>query len=608
MRKFLALIVTLTFVIPAMGQQAAFWLEGTVHGYEYNGSRGLLKKAKQAVFEGTLEDAQIRVHLDGVLLEQLLTNDKGNYSIPLEFNKLYTLTVTKAGYNKNTLLIDTRALPQQVQKGGFRFLAAEFVLNSYKTGRDEKLSRSFGRLHYNATRGQFVLAQGNVPTYGNVGDDSIELLERAIDRNNERLKHYEPEVSPQPTSAKARQHATGTKPVQPGAAADSARGPRKPSSLTISKRLDLGPAFRRNAADTSIIASKELALQRAREQLAMDKLLQQTKLDSVEIQKREAQILAAEQEIQHARLQINTQQARLDAQRNSLMLLVLLLIMLIGFLYLGYNFYLNKQQNSLVLEQKNKQITDSINYAQRIQQSILVGERTLKRYLPDSFVLSEPRDIVSGDFYFFHPTPAGFIIAVADCTGHGVPGAFMSLIGHRLLREIVAEKGITDPAEVLDQLDAQVQNALQGEKEGDILQDGMDIAVCLVEPLNRTITFAAAMNPAYLIQGSELKVLPADINSVGGKILRSLRQRQFTTKALTYTSGDMLYLFSDGFMDQFGAELDQKFNTKRFKAMLMEIQRLTASEQKEIAYKSLQAWKGNIRQTDDILLMGIRLP
>lgn len=610
MCTYTTLLLLMFSVLQASGQRAAFWLEGTVHGYEYDGSRGLLKKNKQTVFQGTLENAQVRVTLNGNLVEEALTDDKGNYSIPLKFNKLYTVEVSKAGYNKNTLLLDTRALPKKIQTGGYRLVGAEFVLNSHKKGSDEKLNRTFGRLHYNTASNQLVLAPANYPHTNPGADASAELLERTITKNNERLLAYRPEANTR----------TGVKRMPPLSPIlsesqatqyeDSIRSSfrKKELRLTISPNLDLGPRVGQGDSDTSALSFKEEAILRAREQLSLDKLRQQTKLDSVEILKREEQIQAAEQEILSARILINTQQDKLYAQRNSLMLLVLLLMLLVGFLYLGYTYYLSKQQNSHLLEQKNKQITDSLNYAQRIQQSILVSERTLKSYLPDSFVLSEPRDIVSGDFYFFHPTPKGFFIAVADCTGHGVPGAFMSLIGHRLLREIVAEKAIIEPAKVLDQLDAQVQIAMQGEKENDILQDGMDISVCLIDPEHRTITFAAAMNPAYLLQGTELNVLQADINSVGGKILRPSRQRQFTSKAITYAKGDMLYLFSDGYMDQFGAVLDQKFNTKRFKGMLQEIQSLTAAEQKDKATKALKEWKGGIRQTDDILLMGIRLP
>lgn len=602
------LFIGIVISLQGMAQNTGFWLEGTIHGYASGPGRGILKKPKPPVFEGTLDQATISVYLDGTLLDDYVTDDKGNYSLQLEFNRLYAIIVTKEGYNTNTLLLDTRAYPKAIQAGGFRFTGAEFVLNSYSKGLDKALDRNIGRLHYNPSKNIFNLALSEGPTHTAATDATIDLLQRAILRNNERLAHYESEML-------TRTPARTTPMISPGKSTRNNAPPLQdtlsldpPARLTISRNLDLGPRLNRSRTDTNDINSKQEALQRAREQLALDKLLQQTKFDSLEIIRREAQILEAEQEIKHARVLIHTQQDKLKAQRNSMILLILLLMLLTASLYLGYNYYKNKQQNSLLLEQKNKQITDSISYAQRIQQSMLVGERTLKHYLPDSFVLSEPRDIVSGDFYFFHPHPTGYIIAAADCTGHGVPGAFMSLIGHRLLREIIAEKGVTDPARILDELDLQLKQALQGDKEGDILQDGMDISVCHIAPEYQTITFAAAMNPAYLIQQKDLKVLQADINSVGGKVLRNGRKRHFTNKAITYTKGNMLYLFSDGYMDQFGAELDQKFNTRRFKDMLLEIQTLPAEEQKDKACQTLLSWKGNIRQTDDILLLGIRLP
>lgn len=609
MRAYILLLLFFVSALPVLSQPAAFWLEGTVHGIVYDPGRGLLRKVKPTVFEGTLEDAQITVLLDGELVEEIVTNEKGNFSIPLDFNKLYTLIVTKEGYNQSTILVDTRALPKKVQDGSYHFLGAEFVLNSYSQGKDPSLNRELGRLHFNPARELFNLAstESFTPAPGTT-DVPTELIQRAIERNNERINDYEatrvtlrkkPRSTQLPTSPAAPSVVTTTP--------DTAVTVRR-KGLNISSRLNLGPQLSAEVSDASILSSKEEAILRAREQLALDKLLQQTRFDSLEILKREAQIQAAEQEIQNARLLIQTQQDKLEAQRNSLILLVLLLLLLVGFLLVVYAYFKSKQRNSQLLEQKNKQITDSINYAQRIQQTILVGERTLKSYLSDSFVLSEPRDIVSGDFYFFHPHPRGYVVAVADCTGHGVPGAFMSLIGHRLLREIIAERGVTDPAQILDQLDVAVHQALQGEKEGDILQDGMDISVCLIEPNSHTLTFAAAMNPAYLIKGATLEVIQADIKSIGGKILRKDRRRPFTNKAISYAPGSMLYLFSDGYMDQFGQEVDQKFNTRRFKDMLLEIQTLPAEEQKIKAAETLLSWRGAVRQTDDVLVLGVRLP
>jgi serine phosphatase RsbU (regulator of sigma subunit) len=614
MRALLVLLLLFAMAVPALGQPTAFWLEGTVHGYEWDPGRGgLLKKNKPAVFEGTLEGVRISLYQNDQLVEEVLTDEKGNYSLPLDFNKLYTVIIAKEGYNRNTLMIDTRALPKNIQQGGYRFTGAEFVSNSFKGGQDKSLHRSLGRLYYNPSQQQFSLAPTDNKSIGgsssgsHTADAAMELLDRALQKNNAAIANYKPEKSRTTPQRRSTQLPAAAVPEAAFLSPDSLTENRE-NRLTISRKLDLGPSIEGNVADTGVISTKQEALQQAKEQLAIDKLLQQTKFDSLEILKREAQIQAAEQEIYNARLLINTQQDKLQAQRNSLILLVLLLMLLMGFLYLVYSYYQSKQLNNSILEQKNKQITDSINYAQRIQQSILVGERTLKSHLCDSFVLSQPRDIVSGDFYFFHPHQDGYLLAVADCTGHGVPGAFMSLIGHRLLREIVAEKGVTDPASILDMLDTQVQEVLQGEKDGEILQDGMDISVCLIDPANRTITFAAAMNPAYLINGSTLQVLQADINSIGGKVLRNGRKRSFTNKAIAYSKGSMLYLFSDGYMDQFGEAQDQKFNTRRFKDMLMQMQLLPAEGQKEMADQTLKGWQGKIRQTDDIMLLGIRLP
>ena len=185
----------------------------------------------------------------------------------------------------------------------------------------------------------------------------------------------------------------------------------------------------------------------------------------------------------------------------------------------------------------------------------------------------------------------------------------MSLVGHRLLREIVVEKGIHDPAQVLENLHTGINDSLNQTETNENSQDGMDVAVCLIDPEAYTLVFAGAMNPAYLVFDQELQVLPADISSVGGKTLRrrDTNKKKFTNKACQYNSGCMLYLFTDGYMDQFGGPMDQKFNTKRFKQMLMDIQPLSAMEQKEIIASTLMDWKKEKPQTDDILMLGIRL-
>ena len=205
MRTCLNLLFLLLLAIPAIGQSSIFWMEGTIHGYVYDPSRTLLKKPKPPVFEGTLENARISVLLDGVLKEEIISNEKGNYNIPLEFNKLYTVIVSKQGYNTNTLLLDTRALPKEIQEGNYHFIGAEFALNRHKEGKDSKLDKTLGRLHYSPNRQQFTVDRTGLQDPANTPDVPVELLERAIIKNNERLKDYQPELPVKPQIRRPKQ-------------------------------------------------------------------------------------------------------------------------------------------------------------------------------------------------------------------------------------------------------------------------------------------------------------------------------------------------------------------------------------------------------------------
>ena len=618
--KFIFSVSFLLFSITAIAQSPEFKVEGMVHSYEHAHSQGFLKKGKPTLLQGTLEDAKINVLSNGNLIQQLNTDYNGLFSFTLKFDQLYQIIVSKKGYSQSQLIIDTRAFPEKIKKGGFNFIKAEFLLNSYNQGGDTVLNKNLGRLFYNPSKNEFLAetiqqkeSGGLFGSSSYMPDAPAELLDRAIKKNNERLANYQPllkhtvslkrKQKPEPKEEEVREKKNITKTVkkeEPGA-------PYEESALVIPRNLGFSPLLFN--ADEEMINMQEEAVRREREQLMVYRLRVKTKDDSLEILRREKQINLAENEIAKARLLISAQEEKLSAQQSSMFLMVSLLVLFSGSSFLVFTYYRQRQMASREIESKNKQITDSISYARRIQQSILVGENMLQQYLPESFVFLQPKAIVSGDFYFIAPVGQKFLVAVSDCTGHGVPGAFMSLIGNRLLREIIVEKGIHDPAEVLEQLHIGINKSLNQSDAVENSQDGMDIAVCLIDPEAYTLVFAGAMNPAYLVYDQELQVLPADVSSVGGKTLRRRDQgkKKFTNKACKYNSGCMLYLFTDGYMDQFGGALDQKFNTRRFKQMLMDIQPLSAEEQKEIITTTLMEWKKEKPQTDDILMLGIRL-
>jgi serine phosphatase RsbU (regulator of sigma subunit) len=253
-----------------------------------------------------------------------------------------------------------------------------------------------------------------------------------------------------------------------------------------------------------------------------------------------------------------------------------------------------------------KQVTDSIRYAKRIQEAILPPDTYVKKLLPDSFVLYKPKDIVSGDFYWFDQIDGKVMFAAVDCTGHGVPGAFMSIVGHNLLKQIVGRNTTTQPAKILDELNKGVRDTLhQRSFDESTSKDGMDITLCSIDWQTSELEFAAAFNPLYLVRDGEIFEIKGNKFSVG--IYLEKETRNFTNHKLKMKKGDVIYIFSDGYADQFGGPKGKKFMQNQFRNLLFDIHRKPMPEQKRILDSTIEHWRGNEDQVDDILVIGVRV-
>jgi serine phosphatase RsbU (regulator of sigma subunit)/Tfp pilus assembly protein PilF len=257
------------------------------------------------------------------------------------------------------------------------------------------------------------------------------------------------------------------------------------------------------------------------------------------------------------------------------------------------------------ISKKNDEITSSINYSKRIQSAILPLEEQISPYLPEFFILYQPRDIVSGDFYWFEQKDGKSILAAVDCTGHGVPGALMSMMGNEILNEIVNHSNIVEADQILNELHKGIRYALKQDTSKN--SDGMDIALVVIDHQNKKMEYAGAKNPLYFIQNGELSKIKADISSIGGHPLAS--NRGFTKHIIDISIPTTFYIFSDGYQDQFGGENYRKFMVKSFRDLLFEIHKEKVTVQKEILENTLNAWMSqcNAKQTDDILVIGVRV-
>jgi len=258
-----------------------------------------------------------------------------------------------------------------------------------------------------------------------------------------------------------------------------------------------------------------------------------------------------------------------------------------------------------VLEQKNLQITDSLKYAKHIQSAILPPVSTIKEYLNESFILYKPKDIVAGDFYWLHPKEDGQVLfAAADSTGHGVPGAMVSVVCTNALNQAVKEFGLTAPGEILDKVRELVSDGFQQNESGEV-KDGMDISLCLIDRTQRIVKWAGANNPLWIIRenSDDLEIIKPDKQSVS----KTDNPKPFTTHTVYLNSGDCFYLFTDGFADQFGGSAAKKYMQKRIKKLLLSIYKKTMSSQKRLINDNLLHWMGNLEQVDDICFIGVKL-
>ncbi len=261
-----------------------------------------------------------------------------------------------------------------------------------------------------------------------------------------------------------------------------------------------------------------------------------------------------------------------------------------------------------LLSKINQSLTDSIYYAKRIQESILPSEREIKNVFPESFVYYRPKDLVSGDFYWQYEIDDKVFVAAVDCTGHGVPGAFMSIIAYDLLKSIINSDIEYCPAYILDRLNNEVNETFKknsSAKHSDTLSvnDGMDIALCMIDKKKKKMSFSGAYNPLYLLRDNEIFVYKGDRFPIGYK---GDSEMHFSKHEIALEDDDMFYIFSDGYVDQFGGDDGKKFKYRRFRHLLLNIHRLSTEDQKAILHQKIEDWMGDHEQVDDIIIMGIR--
>jgi serine phosphatase RsbU (regulator of sigma subunit) len=254
-----------------------------------------------------------------------------------------------------------------------------------------------------------------------------------------------------------------------------------------------------------------------------------------------------------------------------------------------------------MLSQKNQEITDSITYARRIQEAILPSQSLFTALLKDAFVIYKPKDIVAGDFYLLEKLQGYLVCAVADCTGHGVPGAMMSVACSNSLKRSVKEFGLVDAGRILDKTRELIIESFSAHEAG--IKDGMDISLAVLEPRSLKLTWSGANNPLLILRQNELIEYKADKQPVGHHV----KQGPFTTNSIQLADNDCLYFFSDGFQDQFGGPKQKKYSSKALRQLLKTIHQQPMDRQRKTLDEEFTAWKSDYDQVDDVCIIGIRV-
>ncbi|HAW52649.1 MAG TPA: hypothetical protein DCX54_10040 [Flavobacteriales bacterium] len=522
------------------------------------------------------------------------TNLAGIYALELERDKHYLMTVSREDYNHKSLYINTKNIPLRQGEKGTVINDLDFILLKADSFPDDiSLKEDMGQLVFSEKNGNLQLIP-NEDFRKNMHSRDFSL--KLVKRNIASVEH---EVENNLESDESESPALSLNKVKKDSVSLPGPDPEIKPIISYQERV---------TRSEGALKSRRAEIDSAKVVLENLKKNAQNSEDSLRIRNLEALILAAEIDLQSAEEVISFQKKELSLQSRLITFYVICMILLVLVIGVVFYFYRDKAKTNLLLAEKNRTITEGINYANRIQGSILKSEEELRSILPELFLMFRPRDIVSGDFYWVSRVNEKIVASAIDCTGHGVPGAFISMIGNTLLNEIVNNKKTTDPSIILEELHKGVLAALQQDVGGKQAQDGMDMALVVIDRKNKSLEFAGAKNHMIKITNGKLELIRADIHSIGGRALRKKDgySKSFKTTRVLIENGSTFYLFSDGYMDQFGGAMSEKFNLPQFKDLLIKCSTKEPEEQKRLLNSTFETWKGKNDQLDDVLIMGLK--
>ena len=607
MKKILiVLVLFLSVSVFAQRKPNQLYIDGTVLGYDLD-PQTFWKKEKVEI-QGSLSEVTLDIkNSTGKTVLSVKSDKGGAFGAHIPIGDTYKICYSKSGYSNSAIQIDLKNIPQDIANSGLLLTNIELILNENETDKAEDNGKVLAKIAYNIGSKEFTVAgvefDSNERLFKKLETSTpVNLLKGSIAKNkenNRKIINHSTTVSNNVESGSSenntQQISTNVNNTEP--AHTSLFSKSKLSKIDSWKNLSKVDLDKRSDE-----------LKSAWKQLEQDKLIAVTEEDFLLIQAREEMLIAAEKELEAARLFIGEQEGRLKTQGYLVTAMTILFLFMLGFIFILIRSIREKKKSNFELDKRNKKITASIKYAERIQKSILPSDEQFGALLPNSFVFYKPLDVVSGDLYWISEVNGVVVIAAIDCTGHGVPGAFMSLIGNTLMNQIVNEKKVTSPAEILTLLHEGIVSSLRQDSDEESAQDGMDMSVCSINKKSNEVLFAGAMNSMFVANKDSITEVSANLRGIGGVMRRRKKaETKFTEQKVDVSKGSMIYLFSDGYMDQFGGANKEKFNIARFKTVLTEIQDLKPNQQKEKMEKAINEWKGSCDQIDDMLVIGARI-
>jgi len=601
----------------------------------------LLKTPYELLKSKTADNTTVNCVLDGNVVFLKKVKSDGEFKFELLYGKKYKIELLKEGYCLSTILVDTRYVPKSLKKRGLK-IETEVDVIKKEDGVDEFSFPMVKILFDNSSLSFKEDEEHNLFVYSELEKARIELknnreLAKEVNRlSGEAKKQLYKDIELERAAAKRevdriiseakiradsiekRSELKGATPLTPlinYSVSNTANSDTNevyssemilPSEMDMSEDLELG--------------DKKSQVQSAKKMLELAKLKAITKMDSLLIIERESKILAAENEILQTEqklkdvertLMLQSAKAKEDKMFRNILIGGICLMLMLALILFGSIRRKKKDHQTILLQkiaveeqkhivdEKNREITDSISYAKRIQTAILPPPRLVKESLKESFILYKPKDIVAGDFYWIETVGDKVLFAAADCTGHGVPGAMVSVICNNALNRSVREYGLTDPGKILDKTrEIVIQEFVKSDED---VKDGMDIALCSIE--GTRLEYAGAHNPLWIVREDE--VLETKANKQ--PIAKFDNMLPYTTHTFNLQKEDSIYIFSDGYVDQFGGEKGKKFKIKPFRSLLLSIQEKAMEEQKHIIDKAFESWRGREEQVDDVCVIGVRI-